>query len=127
LGQQHQKKPKTIGEWYDIAPSAKVTRSELMMVLEGFGFLPAEEIGRMVQRALILERERKWYRRLWRWLKATIGVRQKLENLTPEARQRVREELDRADSLDQKQEELEDEVDRRLADEDSRKEAESGS
>lgn len=94
------KRAKTIGEWYDLGPNSKVTRAELMMVLEGFGFVPAEELGKMIQAAFVLERERKWYRRLWRWLKVTVFTKQKLADLSPEARERVRQELDKIEQPD---------------------------
>lgn len=119
------KKPTTIKEWYELGPSSKVTRAELMMVLEGFEFVPAQQIGEMMQRALVLDRERKWYRRLWRWIKVSIFKKQTLKDVSKDARDRIRAELDKADELDRKQEELEDETDAKQADADSAREAAS--
>jgi len=95
------KKPQSIGEWYQLGPSSKVTRADLLMVLQGFDFIPAEQIGQLIQNALILERERKWYHRLWRWVKASIGTSKTLKDLSPAARAKVRAELDVADAVDE--------------------------
>lgn len=118
-------KPRTIKEWHDLSPSSKVNRTELMMVLEGFEFLPSTQVAQLIKNALVLERERHWYRALWRWVKVNLPwQKQTLKDLPKQTRDQLRDELDRADDLDAKQEQLEDEVDAQQAAADSEREAE---
>ncbi len=91
------KKPETIREWVENAPSSKVTRVELMRVLDGFGFIPREGVVVMFRDYDRIRRQMQWYRRLWRWLKLKIPQKKTLADLDPSAREAVRQQLDKAD------------------------------
>lgn len=93
-----QRRQPTIKEWHDNGPSSKVTRAELMKVLEGFEFVPAEEVARLIQNGIVLERNRAWYRRLWNWAKVTMWQKKTIADLSPAARAKVRAQLDQADA-----------------------------
>lgn len=91
------KKPMSIAQWHNNMPSAKVSRAELMRVLDGFDFIPREGVVIMFRDYDRIQKERRWYRRLWRWLKLTIYQKKTLADLNPSAREAVRQELDKAD------------------------------
>ena len=96
------KTPVTIGQWLNSAPHAKVTRHELMRWAEGMTLMTKPEVIEMF-------REYEHLRR-WRRTKQFLDVRRSpiyqlikrsmfepkrdLGDLTQEARDRVREELD---------------------------------
>jgi len=86
------KKPATIKEWVENAPSSKVSRVELMRVLDGFGFIPREVVVGMFRDYDRIRHEMVWWRRLWRWIKLRFKKKD-LEDLTPEQRARVKHEL----------------------------------
>ncbi len=109
------KKPETIKEWVENAPSSKVSRVELMRVLEGFDFIPREGVVVMFRDYDRIRRQMQWYRRLWRWLKLKIPQKKTLADLDPSAREAVRQQLDQADEMEAKH-----------ADEENEKEAERG-
>lgn len=111
----------SIGEWHDQMPSAKVSRTELMRVLEGFDFISRDGVVIMFRDYERIRREMRWYRRLWRWLRGQFAKKKRVDELLDRRRQQEDELLDR------KQQELEDEVDERLAAQDSAREAEHGS
>lgn len=91
------KKPQTIKQWLDKSPERRVTRSELLRVIEGMHLLNKPELIEFMQEYEKARRARAWWRCLWRWFKTTIYERRTLQDLTPEQRERVRQELDETD------------------------------
>lgn len=91
------KKPQTIKQWLDKSPEARVTRFELLRVIEGMHLLNKPELIEFMREYEKARRAHAWWRRLWRWFKSTIYERRTLQDLTAEQRDRVREELDAAD------------------------------
>jgi len=89
---QMPRKTGTIRDWVDRGPSSKVSRAELMRVLDGFGFIPREGVVVMFRDYDRIRHELMWYRRLWRWIKLRFKKKQ-LEDLTPEQRARVQHDL----------------------------------
>jgi len=87
-------KPVTIRDWHDGMPSAKVSRAELMRVLEGFGFITRDEVAAMFRRE---RAERKWHIRLWRWIKLRFK-KKNLEDLSPAVRQELQHKLSEIDA-----------------------------
>ena len=83
----------TIGEWLAQAPTARVTRNELMRVMEGM-VVTRPEIIDMFKDYERARRQHAWWRRLLRWIKSLIvRERQSVADLTPEQRELVAQEL----------------------------------
>jgi len=87
----------SIHDWYERGPSSKVSRKELLLVMEGFDFVPRDGIVAMFRDYDRIRIQMRWYRRLWRWLKLTIYHKKTLADLDPSAREAVRQELDKVD------------------------------
>jgi hypothetical protein len=83
----------TIGQWLESAPEARVTRNELMRVMEGM-VVTRPEIIDMFRQYEEARRQRVWWRRLWRWLKSqVVKPQQSIEDLTPEQREALAKAL----------------------------------
>lgn len=108
MPQRAPQKRLSIGDWHDSMPSAKVTRAELMRVLEGFDFISRDGVVIMFRDYERIRRQMRWYRRVWRWVTGRFAKKKPVDEL-----------------LDRKQEQMEEEVDARLAAQDSAREAAS--
>lgn len=90
----------TYAQWI-AEPSRYATREQIVAFTNLFfkeEIIPvvAEIIKRAIDGYHERELERKWYRRLWRFLKAfVVRDAMSVENLPPEARQALRDELDK--------------------------------
>lgn len=88
----------TIAAWYKAAPEARVTRFELMRVIDGMALVNRPEVMQLLkdydQMQAAIRRDRVWWRVWWRWIKGTMGRRQSLADLSPAARQLVQDQLD---------------------------------
>ncbi len=87
----------TIAAWYKAAPEGRVTRFELMRVIDGMALVNRPEVMQLLkdydQMQMAIRRDRVWWRVWWRWIKATMGRRQSLADLSPAARQHVQDQL----------------------------------
>jgi hypothetical protein len=95
----------TIAAWYKAAPEGRVTRFELMRVIDGMALVNRPEVMQILkdydQMQAAIRRDQVWWRVWWRWIKATMGRRQSLADLSPAARQQVQDQLDAAAAMDQ--------------------------
>jgi hypothetical protein len=83
----------TIGQWLEAAPNARVTRNELMRVLEGMVVTRPEVID-MLRDYEQARRQHAWWRRLLRWIRGLfVQPKRSIEDLTPEQREALKKEL----------------------------------
>ncbi len=84
----------SIGDWHDQMPSAKVTRAELMRVLEGFDFISRDGVVIMFRDYERIRRQMRWYRRIWHWLKLLFERKKPIDELHDRKEQQQEEEVD---------------------------------
>ncbi len=82
-----------IGAWLRANPTAPVKRQELIKILDAIGPVTQDGFGVLFEREI--QRRSRW-RRLLAWLKRKLTRTRRLEDLPPEALDRVIEEVEEA-------------------------------
>ena len=82
-----------IGAWLRANPTAPVKRQELIKILDAIGPVPMDRFPDLFEREI---RRRSLWRRSWAWLQRKLTRTRRLEDLPPEALDRVIEEVEDA-------------------------------